>query len=59
VVTREEYRRLEGFVGTWDVVGRPDDDETLLRYVLVNLTLLGAGMAAWTGVIAGLMWLLY
>jgi hypothetical protein len=58
VVTPEEYRRLEGFVGDWQVVGRPDHG-TLLRYVLVNLTLLGAGLAAWIGVVAGLMWMLF
>jgi hypothetical protein len=58
VVTPEEYRRLEGLGGNWDVVGRRDD-ETLLRYVLVNLTLLGAGLAAWIGVVAGLTWMLF
>jgi hypothetical protein len=58
VVTPEEYRRLEGLGGDWDVVGRRDD-ETLLRYVLVNLTLLGAGLAAWIGVVAGLTWMLF
>jgi hypothetical protein len=58
VVTREEYRRMEGFARDWDAVGRPDD-ETLLRYLLMNFALLGAGMAAWTGVVAGLTWMLF
>lgn len=58
MVTREEYRRLEGFVGEWNAVGRPDD-QTLLRYLLVNFALLGGGMAAWTGVVAGLTWMLF
>lgn len=56
VMTREEYRRMEGF-GERDLDG--PDDEPLFRYLLVNFVLLGMGMAAWTGVVAGLMWILF
>jgi hypothetical protein len=63
VVTREEYRRMEGFAREWELDRHRDEplrrDEPLLRYVLVNVTLLGAGMAAWTAVVVGLMWMLF
>jgi hypothetical protein len=56
VVTREEYRRMEGFV----FGPEPDrpDEVPLLRYVLANIALVGAGLAAWTGVVAALVWML-
>lgn len=56
MVTREEYRRMEGFVGELEFDRR--SDEPLLRYVLVNFALLGAGLAAWTVVLVGLTWML-
>jgi len=57
VVTREEYRRMEGFIGERDIVA--PTGEPLVRYVLVNFALLGAGLAAWMAVIAGLIWMLF
>jgi hypothetical protein len=56
VVTHEEYLRMEGFVHD----SEPDrpNDVPLLRYVLVNFALMGAGLAVWTGVVAGLVWML-
>jgi hypothetical protein len=56
VVTREEYRRLEGFL--YDPEPDGPDEMPLLRYVLVNFALLGAGLAAWTVSVAGLVWML-
>ncbi len=47
---------MEGFVSEREP-DRPDD-VPLFRYLLVNFVLLGAGLAAWTAVIAGLVWLL-
>jgi hypothetical protein len=47
---------MEGFVYDPEPV-RPDE-VPLLRYVLVNIALVGAGLAAWTGVVAALVWML-
>lgn len=57
MVTREEYLRLEGFASEREP-NRPGD-EPLLHYMLVNFALLGAGLAAWTVVVAGLIWMLF
>jgi hypothetical protein len=56
VVNREEYLRMEGFVHERQPDGR--DDGPLFRYLLVNFVLLAAGLAAWAGVVAGVMWML-
>jgi hypothetical protein len=56
VVTREEYRRMEGFV--YDPQPDRPNEVPLLRYVLANIALLGAGLAAWTVVVAGVVWML-
>jgi hypothetical protein len=55
VVTREEYRRMEGFV--YDPAPDRPNDVALLRYAVVNIALLCAGLAVWTGVVAGLVWI--
>jgi hypothetical protein len=57
VVTREEYRRMEGFV--FDPQPERPNDGPLLRYVLVNVALVGAGLAVWTGVVAALASILW
>jgi hypothetical protein len=57
VVTREEYRRMEGFV--FDPQPECPNDGPLLRYVLVNIALVGAGLAVWTGVVAALVSILW
>lgn len=61
MVSREEYRRMEGFGAEGFVYERKldgPDDVPLFHYVLVNFTLLGLGLAAWTGVVAGIVWIL-
>jgi hypothetical protein len=56
LITREEYRRMEGFVGEGERTGAIN--EPLGRYVLINLAFLGMGLAACTAVVAGLIWML-
>jgi hypothetical protein len=56
VVSREEYLRMEGFVSEWQQDG--PKEEPFVRYLLVNVLLLGLGVAAWTVVVAGLVWVL-
>ena len=56
LITREEYRRMEGFVGERALAG--EINEPLGRYVLLNFAFLGTGLAAWTAVVAGLIWML-
>jgi hypothetical protein len=55
VVTREEYRRMEGFV--YELEPERPDDLPMLRYVLVNIALAGGGLAAWTVAVAALVWM--
>jgi hypothetical protein len=57
VVTVDEYRRMEGFV--FDPEPYRPNDGPLLRYVLVNIALIGAGLAVWTAVVAALVWMLW
>ncbi len=57
LITREEYRRMEGFVGERELADA--NNEPIVRYVLVNFACLGTGMAAWTAIVAGLMWMLF
>lgn len=57
LITREEYRRMEGFVGERELVGA--NNEPLGRYVLLNFAFLGTGLAAWAAVVAGLIWILF
>jgi hypothetical protein len=56
-LSHEEYRRLEGFLGPREFDA--SSDEPLVRYLLTNFALLGTGLAAWTLVVAGLMWMLF
>lgn len=56
LITREEYRRMEGFAGDRELAGAIN--EPLGRYVLLNFAFLGMGLAAWTAVVAGLIWIL-
>jgi hypothetical protein len=55
-ITEEDYRRLEGFVV--DRERAASSGEPLGRYVLVNFTYLGMGVAAWSGVVAVLSWMM-
>lgn len=55
LITREEYRRMEGF-GERELTGT--SNEPLGRYLLTNFAYLGTGLAAWTAVVAGLIWIL-
>ncbi len=48
---------MEGFV--FDPQPEGPNDEPLLRYVLVNIALVGAGLAVWTGVVAALVSILW
>lgn len=48
---------MEGFVCEPELAAQ--SDEPLGRYLLLNFTFLGTGVAAWTGVVAGLIWLLF
>jgi hypothetical protein len=56
VVSRDEYLRMEGFVSEREDEG--PKEEPLFRYLVVNFVLLGVGLAVWTGLIAGLVWML-
>jgi hypothetical protein len=56
-MSHEEYLRVEGFLGGRELDGSAD--EPLVRYLLTNFALLGTGLAAWTVVVAGLMWMLF
>lgn len=56
-ITREDYRRLEGFVVDRDLA--VPSGEPIGRYVLVNFTCLSMGLAAWSGVVAALSWVLF
>jgi hypothetical protein len=60
MVSHEEYRRMEGFMEGFVYERKPNapDDVPLFHYVLVNFTLLGVGLAAWTAVVAGVVWML-
>jgi hypothetical protein len=58
-ITREDYRRLEGFVADRQLAAPYPNDEPLGRYLLVNFTFLGIGVAAWSGVVAALIWILF
>lgn len=58
-ITREDYRRLEGFVVDRELAASFPNDEPLGRYVLVNFTFLGMGVAAWSVVVAALIWILF
>jgi hypothetical protein len=56
-ITDEDYRRLEGFVGDRELAAT--NGEPLGRYLLVNFTFLGVGVAAWSSVVAALTWVLF
>ena len=56
-ITDEDYRRLEGFVGDRELAVA--NGEPLGRYLLVNFTCLSMGLAAWSGVVATLSWVLF
>jgi hypothetical protein len=56
-ITQEDYRRLEGFVGDRELAA--PNSEPLGRYLLVNFTFLGMGVAAWSVAVAALIWLLF
>ncbi len=56
-ITEEDYLRLEGFVVDREFAA--PNDEPLGRYLLVNVTCIGMGLAAWSSVVAGLSWILF
>jgi hypothetical protein len=56
-ITAEDYRRLEGFVVDRELAA--PNGEPLARYLLVNFTLLSVGVAAWSVVVAVLIWILF
>lgn len=56
-ITNEDYRRLEGFEADRELVAL--NGEPLGRYLLVNVTFLGMGVAAWSSAVAALTWILF